>query len=139
MKQHKEHPPSLMQDGQNFHYNRQELLEQLGLCDCGQPDECLKLIKSFIDLVEEKKHVNWDNKEQVTGYEQKENELFLNNIHLFPFFLGYLLNHKDIFEHGGSVPGWLLDNEFKEKLDGVCFCIDILQKLGKDFKETKND
>jgi hypothetical protein len=59
-------------------------------------------------------------KEEKAFYSKQENEtklLIFENWNMVRYVLNYFINDKDIFDHGGSVIGWLTDKDFKEQLD----------------------
>jgi hypothetical protein len=97
------------------------LLEKLGFCGCGSPNDALKLIHDLIQYLEQFR----DYKGPYHGIEWEEyckedkdslKKVIDENYDGICYTLFYFLDSKEITSHGGSVPGWLEDHDFYEKL-----------------------
>jgi|SRR5690349_6457942 len=108
------------------------LLDKTGFCGCGMPKEALFFLRDFINLILIRNSISEN--QRVSGvsavksivdnaweeYKLGIKNLIINNYQSVEYIIYYLLADKNIFEHGGSVPGWLEDKEFKEMLDIFC-------------------
>ena len=100
-----------------------ELCERLGFCGCGRPKESLSLINDLLEYVE-----NYRSKPYTGAFQGAEwdkhcqddvdalNKVIADHPDGIKYILFYLISDKDITEHGGSVPGWIEDYDFKNKL-----------------------
>ena len=78
----------------------------LGFCGCGDPEAALRYIRDVLRLIDEPRpdgHVEWE--KWYEGHRARE-------VALLPdegarWLVYYLLDDKELTEHGGSVPGWL--------------------------------
>lgn len=98
------------------------LLTRLGFCGCGMPDEALTLIHDLLDYIEDR-HKPYDGPFQGPEWdkhcrddEEAIKKVITGNPDGVRYVLFYLLDSKEITTHGGSVPGWIEDNEFRDKL-----------------------
>lgn len=94
----------------------------VGHCGCGQPEENLKLIHDMLAIHEDYKKKNSFNltaHESIEMYRERKEKFknyIIENWEKFHYFFFYVMNDKDIMEHGTSVPGWICDDNFMEAL-----------------------
>jgi len=95
----------------------------LGHCACGMPDDNLKLVHDMLtiyqDFRDKDKDLKFLSNEAKSTWNKKEDD-FKNYVHenwqKFVYFFWYVMNDKKIMEHGGSVPGWICDDNFLEAI-----------------------
>jgi hypothetical protein len=96
--------------------------EILGHCGCGMPAENLELIFDMLKIHQDYRNnavkVNdasfkkaWDE------YQETIKNYITENWKKFDYFFSYVMNDKNIMEHGGSVPGWICDDNFVDALN----------------------
>lgn len=99
------------------------LLERLGFCGCGLPDDALTLIHDLLNYIEVfRSHpytghfpgAEWD--AYCASDKDALQKVIDDNEDGVKYCLFYLIADKNITNHGGSVPGWIEDYEFKDKL-----------------------
>ena len=73
------------------------LTNSLGFCGCGQPEAAESLIFKCLTMGELCSRDLWQ------GIRQE----IVDNPDGALYIILYLLNHAELMEHGGSVPGWL--------------------------------
>jgi len=107
----------------NWNELESELLERLGFCGCGAPDEALLLIHDLLVHFENHRAINYTGSFEGAEWEkyckdEKEslNKVLDDNKEGIKYALFYLLDDKGITNHGSSVPGWVEDTEFMDKL-----------------------
>jgi hypothetical protein len=100
-----------------------ELLERLGFCGCGMPNAALILIHELLIYIEERWSTHYNGPFQGPEWEShcKSDKdaikhVIERNYDGICYVLFYLLDHKRITSHGGSVPGWIEDDDFRDKL-----------------------
>ncbi len=99
------------------------LLGRLGFCGCGIPDVALSLINDLLAYIEE-----FRSKPYTGSFQGKEwdahcsadkaalQKVIDDNQDGVKSCLFYLVSSKNITNHGGSIPGWIEDHEFRRKL-----------------------
>ena len=77
-----------------------------GFCGCGSPDEAMKYMRDVMRLVNLKRpeEIPWD--DWYKTQRQKADDLFKGSPGA-EYAAYYILNEKNLTEHGSSVPGWL--------------------------------
>jgi hypothetical protein len=105
----------------------------LGHCGCGMPEDNLKLVhdmltiyQDFWDKGQDLKMLSDESKENWDKKQQDLKNYVHENWEKFVYFFWYVMTDKDIMEHGGSVPGWICDDNF----------LDAIKLWHKDY-ETK--
>lgn len=99
-----------------------ELIERLGFCMCGLPEEALKFIHDLLAWVDHRMNSKAPalQGEEWTKYfrdiDAGYDKILADNKDGLKYMLFYFLDDKELTEHGGSVPGWILDTEFYDKL-----------------------
>lgn len=102
---------------------KSELLERLGFCGCGLPDDALQLIHDLIEFIDGRfnKECNasagsdkW--KSHCDDMRASLRKVLHDNMSGIEYVLFYLLDNKEITEHGGCVPGFIVDKEFMNTL-----------------------
>jgi len=91
----------------------------IGHCGCGCPEENLKLIYDMLMIQQEHWNKDATYEQIMTSYHEKNEKIknyVVENWERFSDFFFYVMNDKEIMEHGGSVPGWICDNNFMEAL-----------------------
>lgn len=98
-----------------------KLLNRLGFCGCGMPEESLKFIYELLEWIKFRHSFEgasfgeeWD--KHWIDVDKKFDSLIESNKYGFMFTLFYFLDDKRITTHGGSVPGWLDDETFFNEL-----------------------
>lgn len=83
------------------------LVEQLGFCGCGAPDEALKYVQGGLQLLSDLKELVWTKK---IDYKERDTRLraFFGSVGA-EYFFWYRLDDLGLTEHGGQVPGWLTE------------------------------
>ena len=83
---------------------------KLGFCGCGNPESALAYIRDVLQLINEgatghesEKFDDW-----YPIYRDRVNAFFDNDRGL-EYFTYYMLDDKDLLEHGSGVPGWLTE------------------------------
>ena len=95
----------------------------IGHCGCGQPEENLQLVHDMLTISEEykkKNNINLTLDEAHKTYEERMDKFknyICENWERFYYFFFYVMNDKNIMEHGSSVPGWICDQNFMEALN----------------------
>lgn len=69
------------------------------------PDSALNHVRKALQLVYDLKHLVWEKKITYEQWEQRSKEVFFNEE--IEYFTWYVLDKKELIEHGSSVPGWL--------------------------------
>lgn len=93
---------------------------RLGMCGCGQPDDCLNFITNFLKLKEKESEeynkCNFKNDEIDNLYDKYKKlniQLIMENIDRIIEMLNHFLDSKGVLEHGSSVNGaWIDDTDF---------------------------
>jgi hypothetical protein len=102
--------------------DEENLFDRLGFCGCGLPDEALKFIHDLLGWVDHRMNSKAPalQGEEWTNYcrmiDDGYDKVLADNKEGLRYMLFYFLDDKKITEHGGSVPGWILDTEFYDKL-----------------------
>lgn len=100
----------------------EELHTRLGFCGCGMPKEALTLINDLLEYID---YRSQPYKGTFSGPEWTQHckdardaldKIISNNPDGVKYVLFYLIADKNITAHGGSVPGWIEDHTFKNKL-----------------------
>lgn len=103
---------------ENIAYVQSIVLDKLGFCGCGSPEDVLKLLKEVLEILDMRNPRDKDSWQ--ISYKKLE-ERFYKDDTLLTFFL-YWLDDKELTEHGGSVGGSWLSSEGKillEKLRNI--------------------
>lgn len=90
-----------------------EIYDRLGICGCGMPEEAVIFLDSFINWVQDTTESGLSDVENSADFVRIIKDHFWGLLYL----LYYYLDDKQIFEHGSSVPGWVPDIQFIEKLN----------------------
>lgn len=96
----------------NIHFDEEALVEELdelfsieimGLCGCGAPELCQRDIRNILRVF----NGEWDDRRKNLQKYFNVQSIYENSLLLF---LVYMLNDKDMLEHGTSVGGsWITD------------------------------
>ena len=76
-------------------------------CGCGNPKDALKYVGKVLRLIYTLQTDVWDNKLPYDDWSKLEKKLF--PVKGSEYFAYYWLDNMELTEHGGSVPGWLVD------------------------------
>lgn len=79
----------------------------LNFCGCGNADSCLKITHDMLVMRERHLHT--------TNYHEQETEIkeyVQEHWEEFAQFFWFVMDAKDILEHGSSIPGWVRDENF---------------------------
>lgn len=100
------------------------MIDRLKFCGCGDPESVLNLLHEFIEMVTKHRNENsphigdmekW--KAHCDRQRKEKNDFIKDWSNEVIWLLFYILDEKEIFEHGGNVSGgWLKDHEYWEKL-----------------------
>jgi hypothetical protein len=112
--------------------NLEDFLQEgiLGFCGCGRSNANLELIHDRLQLHEKHREenenfpalnlntpANMDLWKKHCGDHQEEIKKFvMENWQAFDYFFWYVMDSKNITSHGGSIPGWLDDDNFFDAL-----------------------
>lgn len=99
-------------------WTEEAVLEALGFCGCGQPEQALRYVRDGMRLLAEDPpkgvpfHAWWP------GHEVRLDAFAPSAAR---DVLWYLLNDRGLAEHGGSIPGWLTEKgeEVLAALEGL--------------------
>lgn len=82
-----------------------KIMETMGFCGCGKPwDSAEYIIDVLLHIEKLRTHV-WEKKMTFREWKIEGQKLFPNDG--AAYFAYYVLDEKELIEHGGSVPGWL--------------------------------
>lgn len=91
-----------------YHEDAASLIASLlGFCGCGSPEDAVQFTGKVLRLIKSNSDVNWSNIVEVESHRRKKDDIFKDSGS--EYFTYYVLDEKEITEHGGSVPGWLTD------------------------------
>ena len=79
-----------------------------GFCGCGMPEATLEYIHDGLQLIADLQDMVWEEKQTYEEWRANIDRLFGGYGQEYFFF--YVMDTKDLIEHGGSVPGWLTDD-----------------------------
>lgn len=107
-----------------YYLTLQDFLQSkiIGHCCCGNPDDNLKLIYDMLKINQKYREIRGDKSysELMQVYEHEQEELknyVTKNCDKFINFFWYVMNDKEIMTHGGSIPGWIDDENFMDALE----------------------
>jgi hypothetical protein len=78
------------------------LCDVFGFCGCGAPDLALDFMCKVLDWIDSRSDLAYET------WRANEDELFHENPGI-KYTILYMLNDKNLTEHGSGVPGWLTD------------------------------
>ena len=91
-----------------YHEDRESFLcSRLNFCGCGSPEDALSFVRSSLRIVSDLKAKVWEKTETWESWDARCNALFGSDG--CRYFTFYFLDHHELTEHGGAVPGWLTD------------------------------
>lgn len=103
--------PYMDDDGVHYQSKKSYLQSELGFCGCGDPDAAMVFVRNTLKLIGERKE--WG--------EGVEKEIPNEGAY---YFVLYMLDHKGLTEHGGSVGGSWLSSKGDEVLKDIEWCIE---------------
>lgn len=94
-------------------------ISTLGFCGCGCPEESLGYVRDVLQHIDNLKQLVWEKKQTYEEWAAEGSKLFSNDG--ARYFTFYVLDQKELTEHGGSVPGWLTGKgrELLEDLNSI--------------------
>lgn len=116
-------PNSISDEYVSYTDIKSELLSRLGFCGCGLPDESLNLINDLMIYIRQWNtpfegillSKEWEIRNKANH--EYLHKIIASNYDGLCYVLFNLLADKNITRHGGSLPGWVEDYKFAEKLE----------------------
>jgi len=86
---------------------REFLYGDMGMCGCGQPENFFKFLRDSLRFYKKRQEM-WETKQDSMGlYEEYMKSIGMEERPGLAYWWMYWLDHVDLTEHGGCVPGWL--------------------------------
>lgn len=92
-------------DSMDFETFDEVIQHILGWCMCGVPDQSQKAVMKALRHIANLQDLVWTKDMQFDEWNQQGRDLFGE----WEYAIYYVLDEKELTEHGGSVPGWLTD------------------------------
>ena len=110
------------EDGTDYETAVDFLSSKLDFCGCGMPEQAIKYVARVLRLIYD--HTERDSgTEGVVAWSKESYDRMCSFAKTDGerYFVWYVLDSKELIEHGGSVPGWLTGKglEFMEDVESL--------------------